>query len=211
MTGPGCWAGRRAAGSRISPGQSGLTILRRMIPFLHLGPVEIPTFGLMVAAAMLAAFYVLRGDMARRGFVAHLSPEGVSPDMRVTAAGIDWQSEGENIAFYRGVAAAQTAFMNEPRFAANHRANILDPKFTEVGIGIVEGPGGRYYITQEFIERLRTGASPSLTPVPLQRAPPTQTGSEPAASPPSTCVSRSDYPCSRRAAAVFKRLSRNVR
>jgi len=130
------------------------------------------------------------GDMARRGFVAHLSPEGVSPDMRVTAAGIDWQSEGENIAFYRGVAAAQTAFMNEPRFAANHRANILDPKFTEVGIGIVEGPGGRYYITQEFIERLRTGASPSLTPVPLQRAPPTQTGSEPAASPPSTCVSR---------------------
>jgi phosphatidylglycerol:prolipoprotein diacylglycerol transferase len=38
-----------------------------MIPFLHLGPVEIPTFGLMVATAMLAAFYVLRGDMARRG------------------------------------------------------------------------------------------------------------------------------------------------
>ena len=41
-----------------------------MIPFLHIGPVEIPTFGLMVAAAMIAAFYVLRADLARRGIAA---------------------------------------------------------------------------------------------------------------------------------------------
>jgi phosphatidylglycerol:prolipoprotein diacylglycerol transferase len=41
-----------------------------MIPFIHLGPVEIPTFGLMVAAAMLVAYYVLRADMARRGLAA---------------------------------------------------------------------------------------------------------------------------------------------
>ena len=38
-----------------------------MLPFLHLGPLLVPTFGLMVAAAMLAAYYVLRADMARRG------------------------------------------------------------------------------------------------------------------------------------------------
>jgi phosphatidylglycerol:prolipoprotein diacylglycerol transferase len=38
-----------------------------MIPFLHLGPVSIPTFGLMVALAMVAAYYVLRADLARRG------------------------------------------------------------------------------------------------------------------------------------------------
>src|SRR5271155_6073656 len=37
-----------------------------MIPFLHLGPVLVPTFGLMVALAMLISFYVLRADMARR-------------------------------------------------------------------------------------------------------------------------------------------------
>jgi phosphatidylglycerol---prolipoprotein diacylglyceryl transferase len=45
-----------------------------MIPFIHLGPVEIPTFGLMVAAAMVAAYYVLRADMARRGLSAKDSP-----------------------------------------------------------------------------------------------------------------------------------------
>jgi phosphatidylglycerol:prolipoprotein diacylglycerol transferase len=38
-----------------------------MMPFIHLGPVLIPTFGLMVAVAMLVAYYVLRADLARRG------------------------------------------------------------------------------------------------------------------------------------------------
>jgi phosphatidylglycerol:prolipoprotein diacylglycerol transferase len=38
-----------------------------MIPFLHIGPIQIPTFGLMVATAMVVAYYVLRADMARRG------------------------------------------------------------------------------------------------------------------------------------------------
>src|ERR1700693_1924416 len=38
-----------------------------VIPFLHLGPVIIPTFGLMVACAMLAAFFMLRADLIRRG------------------------------------------------------------------------------------------------------------------------------------------------
>lgn len=41
-----------------------------MIPFLHLGSLLVPTFGLMVAAAMVAAYYVLRADMARRGMAA---------------------------------------------------------------------------------------------------------------------------------------------
>lgn len=41
-----------------------------MIPFLHLGPLAVPTFGLMVAVAMLAAYFVLRADLARRGIAA---------------------------------------------------------------------------------------------------------------------------------------------
>ncbi|MGH9574572.1 MAG: prolipoprotein diacylglyceryl transferase [Candidatus Acidiferrales bacterium] len=38
-----------------------------MIPFLHLGPITIPTYGLMVATAMIFAYFVLRADFARRG------------------------------------------------------------------------------------------------------------------------------------------------
>ncbi|MGA8142937.1 MAG: prolipoprotein diacylglyceryl transferase [Candidatus Acidiferrales bacterium] len=41
-----------------------------MIPFLHLGWLTIPTYGLMVALAMLVAFYVLRADLKRRGIAA---------------------------------------------------------------------------------------------------------------------------------------------
>ncbi|HLZ11953.1 MAG TPA: prolipoprotein diacylglyceryl transferase [Candidatus Acidoferrum sp.] len=37
-----------------------------MIPFLHLGPLAIPTFGLMVATGLFVSAYVLQTDFARR-------------------------------------------------------------------------------------------------------------------------------------------------
>ena len=37
-----------------------------MIPFLHLGPITIPTFGLMVATGLLVAAYALQADFDRR-------------------------------------------------------------------------------------------------------------------------------------------------
>jgi len=45
---------------------------------------------------------------------------------------------------------AEESFMDEPRFQNNHRGNILDPKYTDVGIGIVQAPDGNLYITQDF-------------------------------------------------------------
>jgi phosphatidylglycerol:prolipoprotein diacylglycerol transferase len=48
-----------------------------MIPFLHIGRLAIPTFGLMVACAMVAAYFVLRADFARRGLGAG-APGGAS-------------------------------------------------------------------------------------------------------------------------------------
>jgi len=38
-----------------------------MYPFLNLGSFQLPTFGLMIACAMLAAFFLLRADFTRRG------------------------------------------------------------------------------------------------------------------------------------------------
>jgi phosphatidylglycerol---prolipoprotein diacylglyceryl transferase len=46
-----------------------------VIPFLHIGSFSIPTFGVMVACAMLAAYFVLRADLARRGIAANDSGE----------------------------------------------------------------------------------------------------------------------------------------
>jgi phosphatidylglycerol:prolipoprotein diacylglycerol transferase len=41
-----------------------------MIPYLHLGPLTIPTFGLMVALALITAAYILQADFERRGMKA---------------------------------------------------------------------------------------------------------------------------------------------
>jgi phosphatidylglycerol:prolipoprotein diacylglycerol transferase len=48
-----------------------------VIPFLHLGSLRLPTFGLMVAAAMVCAYFVLRADIFRRG---------IAPDKTSAAA-----------------------------------------------------------------------------------------------------------------------------
>ena len=37
-----------------------------MIPYLHLGPLQLPTFGLMAALALITAAYVLQADFDRR-------------------------------------------------------------------------------------------------------------------------------------------------
>jgi phosphatidylglycerol---prolipoprotein diacylglyceryl transferase len=50
-------------------------ILLPMIPFIHIGQFAIPTFGLMVACAMLAAYFVLRADLACRGIADKKSGE----------------------------------------------------------------------------------------------------------------------------------------
>jgi DNA-binding NarL/FixJ family response regulator len=74
------------------------------------------------------------------------------PSVRLSRAGIQWLSMGENIATAQSVPRAEAALMNEPKFQENHRANILSPTFTNVGIGIVSGPDGTLYITQDFVQ-----------------------------------------------------------
>lgn len=92
-------------------------------------------------------------DMIRRGYFDHVDPDGKSAGDRLRAAGISWQSVGENIAMDTSVSDAESAFMHEPRFQHNHRWNILNSKYTDVGVGIVRGPDGHYYITQEFMQK----------------------------------------------------------
>jgi uncharacterized protein YkwD len=83
---------------------------------------------------------------------SHMGANGSSPSDRLSKAGIQWVSMGENIAKEQNVMLAEAALMNEPKFQSNHRANILNPNFTIVGIGIVTGPDGALYITQEFVQ-----------------------------------------------------------
>lgn len=75
-------------------------------------------------------------DMALRRFFEHETPEGVGSHTRMNLAGYLLPWTGENL--YWGTNAASTpvgaldGWMKSP----GHRANILRPQFTEVGVGI---------------------------------------------------------------------------
>ncbi len=89
--------------------------------------------------------------MLKQHTFSHTDPDGTTFAVRIKRAGIPWQSSGENIAVYDTVERAESAFMNEPRFQDNHRGNILNASYTDVGIGVVQGPDGSLYITQDFV------------------------------------------------------------
>lgn len=85
-------------------------------------------------------------DMINRQFFAHNNPEGLTPFDRMDQYDIVYRYAGENLALNDSVSAAQAAFMNSP----THRANVLNPNFTEVGIGVKYAPNGKIYVVQEF-------------------------------------------------------------
>lgn len=84
-------------------------------------------------------------DMRDNKYFSHTSPTYGSPFQMMKSFGITYRSAGENIA--RGQATPQKvvdAWMN----SSGHRANILNPSFTHIGVGYAEN--GRYW-TQMFI------------------------------------------------------------
>ncbi|MDR6978930.1 uncharacterized protein YkwD/stress response protein SCP2 [Streptomyces sp. 3330] len=86
-------------------------------------------------------------DMVARAFYSHVSPEGSHPWDRAAAAGSTRRTIGENIACgQRSPAEVMDGWMNSP----GHRANILKPAFTHIGVGFAGGgPAGTYW-TQLF-------------------------------------------------------------
>ena len=85
-------------------------------------------------------------DMFAKGYFAHDDPEGKDPFDRMKAANIQFAAAGENLALAQTVEIAHVNLMNSP----GHRANILNPSFGRVGIGILDGGFYGLMISQEF-------------------------------------------------------------
>ena len=86
-------------------------------------------------------------DMIKNGYFAHQSPTYGSPFDLMKSQGVTYRYAGENLAGASSVERAHTNLMNSP----GHRANILNPNFTHIGIGIIDGgPYGKMF-TQHFI------------------------------------------------------------
>src|SRR2546426_998423 len=62
----------------------------------------------------------------------------------------EWQALGENVGKGKGVTVQQLhdAFMNSPA----HRANIMDPKYNYIGLGVRYAGDGTLWVTEEFMQ-----------------------------------------------------------
>ncbi|GAB6157174.1 hypothetical protein JCM39194_03740 [Desulfotomaculum varum] len=82
-------------------------------------------------------------DMITNNYFSHTSPTYGSPFDMMKNAGITYRYAGENLAGAPDVNTAHKNLMNSP----SHKANILKPEYTKVGIGVVNGgPYGKMFV-----------------------------------------------------------------
>jgi uncharacterized protein YkwD len=76
-------------------------------------------------------------DMASRSRMEHSGSDGSTPGERATRAGYRWRKVGENVAAGQPTPERAVAeWLESPR----HCASLMDPGFTEMGIGFAADP-----------------------------------------------------------------------
>ncbi|MFG2617229.1 CAP domain-containing protein [Streptomyces sp. NPDC048507] len=99
---------------------------------------------LTVNAKLTKAAQDHSADMAAHSNMSHTGSDGSDPGARITRAGYEWRTYGENVAYgYASAAQVMEGWMNSP----GHKRNILDCSYKEIGIGLAQ-PG--QYWTQDF-------------------------------------------------------------
>jgi uncharacterized protein YkwD len=94
-------------------------------------------------------------NMMERGFFSHTDPVRGALGARMHTGKVYWSRCGENIFREQGMddpaEAAIEGWMRSP----THRQSLLDPQFTQTGVGIAISPDTEYFITQEFVRPLK--------------------------------------------------------
>jgi uncharacterized protein YkwD len=111
----------------------------------------LPLFAQDASLAQLASEH--SADMLQHGTFSHDDASGCSPTCRLSDAGFPWQAMGENIYELTGdtLSPQETAHEIVAGWLADpeHRQNLLDTSFTEVGIGVA-ADGTTVYATADF-------------------------------------------------------------
>jgi len=97
-------------------------------------------------------------NMIKNQYFDHTSPTGITPWYWFSQAGYKYKYAGENLAigFYESDEVYR-AWLNSP----SHKANIMSPRYTEVGTAILKGFGGSgaIIVVQEFGSPLPTSVA----------------------------------------------------
>jgi len=75
-------------------------------------------------------------DMAANGYFSHVGPDGKTPWQWISEAGYQYQYAGENLAVrFIDSSDVVNAWMASP----THRANMIKPVYTSIGVGVAQG------------------------------------------------------------------------
>ncbi|UCF80585.1 MAG: CAP domain-containing protein [Acidobacteriota bacterium] len=108
----------------------------------------IPPLTLAADASATARSYSLL--MAETKRIEHIDTRGRGPGQRLAKARLHATVYGENIAYHRSPTEAHYAFMGSPP----HRANLLDPGYREMGVGVFVDRQRDVWVTELFLTRL---------------------------------------------------------
>ena len=104
------------------------------------------------SAELAAAAQAHAADCAQRNRGSHVGSDGAKLAARLDRAGYPARLASENWANAQSVQHAFALWWNEPRGSDPHRRNILNPKYSEIGIGVAKGAWG-YYFVADFAGR----------------------------------------------------------
>lgn len=130
------------------PGQvQGLSVDEQlMIDLINQERAKAGVAPLKVDLRMVQSARVKSKDMIDNNYFSHTSPTLGSFATLIRKYAPDYSYLGENLAGNRTVQAAHTALMN----SSGHRKNILNPNYTNIGVGIVSGGAYGKMFTQHF-------------------------------------------------------------
>jgi hypothetical protein len=94
-------------------------------------------------------------SIARNHSAQMASQQSLYHNPSLTSQVQNWQAVGENVGEGPSVSDIHTAFMNSPE----HRANILDHDFTQVGVGVAVDKNGIIWVTEDFREPMSGGTT----------------------------------------------------
>lgn len=144
-------------------------------------------------AAVTRLLTLLNAERQSRGLVAFALREDVSVQSRrhsetMAAGGTIWHNDGfftvankkrlgavllgENVARNVDIDDAHRRLMNSP----GHRANVLDRRFTVIGLGVYRSATGSLYVTESFLQPPTAAAPrpaaerPAPSPAPVSQA-----------------------------------------
>lgn len=121
--------------------------------------------GLAVHGALVAKARGWAQHMADAGGISHSNLPDGAPD--------EWQRLGENVGRGPSVASIHQALVASP----SHLANLIDPGFRYVGVGVVSA-NGTLYVSEVFME---TASQPAPMPSATAGTPTSQPWTRPAA------------------------------